>query len=152
MDDRRRAPLPWDHKVAIGCLALLALQALQEFCFQGKGLGLATLGPLSLFLFLIVSGVGIAVLKGHRAVWWWGAALLGGTGLLLVGAYWDPVWSGLGMGDRMQRIATVTEYEWISRPSLDRFGLFWVLARIVMLLVAAMLLILGQVRRKLRSG
>ena len=87
MEAEPQAPLTWEEKAAVGCLALLSLQSLNEFVFQGQSLGMANTAPGSLFLMLFAFLVAVAVLQRRVSVWWWGAALLGAIGILLLVVY-----------------------------------------------------------------
>src|SRR6185503_17559923 len=117
MEATPKPPLPWEHKAAIGCLVIVALQEIRELLLLTLGHpGLMNLGPLSPLLLVVTMTVGVSVRSRRGSTWWWGGALLGSVGLFLVAAYWEAVRAGLGIGNPLQRISTVTEYEWIKGP------------------------------------
>jgi hypothetical protein len=134
--------LTWEEKAALGCVGLLALQTLHELAFAGKSLGTANAGPGSLLFLPIAFLVAIAVIHRRRAVWWWGALVLGGIGLMLLALYWQPLRRGLGL-----EIPPVRS----QRFGLDGFGLLWSITRIGLYLAGAMLLVVGRIRERVRS-
>jgi len=126
----------------MGCLGLLALQTFHELAFAGESLGTANAGPGSLLFLPIASLVAVAVFQRRLAVWWWGGLLLGSIGLMLLVLYWQPIRRGLGMEITPPRSR---------RFALDAFGLLWAITRIALYLAAAMLLVVGRIRERVRS-
>src|SRR6185436_10556012 len=129
--------LSWEEKAALWCLGLLALQTLHELVLAGKSLGTANAGPGSLVFLPAAFLVAVAVIHRRRSVWWWGAFVLGGIGLMILTLFWQPIRLGLGLETASRRSRGMT---------LDAFGLLWTVTRIALYLAAAILLVVGEIR------
>ena len=87
-------------------------------------------------------------MKRHRNVWWWGAFLLGAIGLLLLAGYWRTIRASFGLGESTSSHFGGSPYD---LRTLDGFGLVWTITRMALYFAAALLLVLGELRERLRS-
>ena len=152
-DERPIAPLPWEQKAAIGALVLLALQEVQEVCLLLLGsdrLGLAHLGPLAPFLFILAAGVGMALWRRRP----WAVRIciyaVGALSLLHLAMLLEPLRSSMEAERGTGHLASTEQY-WFIGPGLNPLGLIWALSRAALLIAAPLLLLLGELRRKLGS-
>jgi hypothetical protein len=145
MDDAEGPPLPWEQKTVLGALALLTLQSIHEgilFCAGSRAPGIPRLDAGFAVLLALYLVVAVGLWMRSRIAWWLGVVVIGGFGLLHLALAWPSLSEIL---QHPQQIATTREYTW------DRFGFFWTISRSVLLLSVPALLLLGELRRSLRS-
>src|SRR5689334_598423 len=97
-DEDPRQFMPWEQKVAIGCLALLSLQGLHDLILVGLGsgqLGAASLGPLSPLLLFLVLLAGFGILKETRKGWWSCFLIMTVLGFAHLALFWGLMRSGV---------------------------------------------------------
>lgn len=152
MEAGPKPPLPWEHKTAIGALTLVAMQAIHETFATVTGsraLGRANLDLLSPVLLAAAGAAAFGIWDRSRRGRRLALGIGTGTGLLLLGAYWNV----LRPDTELQNLIRTTEGEYeIHWPTLTPFGRFWVIARCVLLLSVPAMLLLGELRKKLRAG
>lgn len=150
--ERTRAPLPWEEKAAIGCLAVLILQELHEaalFCLGKPSPGFH--GTSSAFAILLVLFVSVAwgLVERSRIAWWVALGSLGAIGLTHLAVTWSSIAQSLEYRGRVQGALS---YEWYQvGQRLEDFEIFWLGARNVLLIAVPALLILGAFRKSLQT-
>jgi hypothetical protein len=144
--DRPAPPLPWEHKAAIGCLVLLALQAVHEivgFFVKTFYMDGASLGPFSALLLVLYFCTGLTLRNGSERGWWTCVAVNAGLGLFHLALFASTLhatwaqWHG--------------EHPGIKMRILEPFGFIWVLSRTALLLGVPVVLGLGAIRKSLRA-
>lgn len=154
MDDFQRPPLPWEAKTAIGALALVALQQFHEICLLVVGsdrLGLAHLGPISLLLLALAAGAALGLLRRRSWALRTGIYLVGAFALLHLALLVDAVTISMEAERGTGQLAS-TDYDYFIGPTLNPFGLFWAVSRAALLIAAPLLLLLGELRTRLRRN
>jgi hypothetical protein len=150
-DERAATPLPWEQKAAIGCLALLSLQEFHEgilFCLGKTAPGFYSTSSAFAVLLAFFVALGCGLLFRSRFAWWTGVLLLGFIALIHVSVVWPAIWQSLRFDGRVRSAAS---YEWFqSVKSLDAFEILWLAIRSVLMMAIPPLLVLGEVRSKLR--
>jgi hypothetical protein len=153
MDRPTRPALPWEHKAVIGFLLLLSLQQFHEVVLLviGKNsIGLAHLDLFSPLLLIVFLSLALGMFRQDRRGWWATLLIMSAVALVHLAIFWTPVRNSLV--PQPTRIAMVGEYEWLMGPRLTPLGLFWVIARSALMLFVPAVLLLGELRKSLKSS
>lgn len=151
MEEASRPSLPWEEKVAIGCLILLGLQEIHEgflYCMEKEAPGASSLQSAWAVLLPLFLGLAAGLHQRNRTAWWLTVALLGSVALIHLGDACDPV-RRLLRPEAFARQPGVIYCGLASRHAVDPFGVFWLIAKNALLAAAPLLLLLGRLRKAL---
>jgi hypothetical protein len=153
MEATPKSPLPWEHKAAIGCLAVLAVLEVQagvQFFLGKPRLGFSE--PSWSFGLLLVLFVGLALgLRRRLALACWMAVIaVGALGLFMAGAVGTSIWETLSFSARARSVSSYAWYQSL-RPLEPEEALLLAFHCALLIAVPA-LLVLGTIRESLRSG
>jgi hypothetical protein len=156
MDQPARPPLPWEHKVAIGCLLLLSLQSSHEGFLYLIGKSAAPDHVLTqsawIILLIVYLSVGIGLLNRSRTAWRFGVILIGIIAGLFLAETMNSIFASLQWQSYLSTVPSGQRgtVRHMSADILEPFPLFWVVARNALLLAVPTVLGLGRIREALK--
>ena len=150
MEPEPTPPLPWEHKAAIGVLALLSLQEVHEgilFCTGQRSPGFQTTSAAFAILLLFYAIVGLGLAMRSRTAWWSGVLAVGTIALAHLSMTGPAIADTLSQSGRARSVSSYEWYQIVGR--LKPFALFWLGTRNLFLFAVPVLLVGGHVRKTL---